>query len=228
MTPLNKTHEQKPMNKNPNTKDEVSPAMTQEDVLRELELLPMWHLRASLAPLAPEAQAVSAAPVSPVPVVPAAVAVPVLPEPDVAEQIVPEQIVLEPVATLAWTQVASTDGVWLFVSLTASLSADEWQLLQNMAKAMRVSLNTAQPMTDPGHALSASPAKMLIAFGAAAAQQLLASQASLPTLRGQLHACHGRTLVVTHALDHLLQQPLDKAQTWHDLRLAMQALADLA
>lgn len=228
MTPLNKTHEQKPMNKNPNTKDEVSPAMTQEDVLRELELLPMWHLRASLAPLAPEAQAVSAAPVSaapvsPVPVVPAAVAVPVLPEPDVAEQ-----IVLEPVATLAWTQVASTDGVWLFVSLTASLSADEWQLLQNMAKAMRVSLNTAQPMTDPGHALSASPAKMLIAFGAAAAQQLLASQASLPTLRGQLHACHGRTLVVTHALDHLLQQPLDKAQTWHDLRLAMQALADLA
>ena len=228
MTPLNKTHEQKPMNKNPNTKDEVSPAMTQEDVLRELELLPMWHLRASLAPLAPEAQAVSAAPVSPVPVVPAAVAVPVLPEPDVAEQIVPEQIVPEPVATLAWTQVASTDGVWLFVSLTASLSADEWQLLQNMAKAMRVSLNTAQPMTDPGHALSASPAKMLIAFGAAAAQQLLASQASLPTLRGQLHACHGRTLVVTHALDHLLQQPLDKAQTWHDLRLAMQALADLA
>ena len=228
MTPFNKTHEQKPMNKNPNTKDEVSPAMTQEDVLRELELLPMWHLRASLAPLAPEAQAVSAAPVSPVPVVPAAVAVPVLPEPDVAEQIVPEQIVLEPVATLAWTQVASTDGVWLFVSLTASLSADEWQLLQNMAKAMRVSLNTAQPMTDPGHALSASPAKMLIAFGAAAAQQLLASQASLPTLRGQLHACHGRTLVVTHALDHLLQQPLDKAQTWHDLRLAMQALADLA
>jgi DNA polymerase len=129
---------------------------------------------------------------------------------------------------LAWTQVASTDGLWLFVSPTASLSADEWQLLQNMAKAMRISLNVAQTMTDLGHAVSASPAKILIAFGAAAAQQLLASQESLPTLRGQLHACHGRTLVATHALDHLLQQPLDKAQTWYDLRLAMQALADLA
>jgi len=212
------------MNKNPNTKDEATPAMTQEDVLRELELLPMWHLRAGLTPLAPEAQIASAAPLSPVPVVPAAhVAAPVLPE-----QAVPESAVLEPVAALAWTQVASTDGLWLFVSLTAGLSADEWQLLQNMAKAMRISLNTPQPMTDPGHALSASSAKMLIAFGAAAAQQLLASQASLPTLRGQLHACHGRTLVATHALDHLLQQPLDKAQTWHDLRLAMQALADLA
>ena len=209
------------MNKNPNTKDQANPAMTQEDVLRELELLPMWHLRAGFAPLAPEVHAASPVPVSPVPVMPAAhVAAPVLPEP----------VVLEPVAAmaLAWTQVASTDGVWLFVSLTASLSADEWQLLQNMAKAMRISLNAAQPMTDPGHALSTSPAKMLIAFGAAAAQQLLASQASLPTLRGQLHACHGRTLVATHALDHLLQQPLDKAQTWHDLRLAMQALADLA
>jgi DNA polymerase len=212
------------MNKNPNTKDEATPAMTQEDVLRELELLPMWHLRAGLTPLAPEAHAAS-----PVPVVPAAhVAAPVLTEQVLPEPVVLEPVIPEPVAALAWTQVASTDGVWLFVSLTASLSADEWQLLQNMAKAMRISLNTVQPMMDPGHALSASSAKMLIAFGAAAAQQLLASQASLPTLRGQLHACHGRTLVATHALDHLLQQPLDKAQTWHDLRLAMQALADLA
>lgn len=202
------------MNKNPNTKDEATPAMTQEDVLRELELLPMWHLRASLTPLAPEAKAVSAVPVSPA----AHVAAPVVPEP----------VLLEPVAALAWTQVASTDGLWLFVSLTASLSADEWQLLQNMAKAMRISLSPPQAMTDPGHALSASSAKMLIAFGEAAAQQLLASQKSLPTLRGQLHACHGRTLVATHALDHLLQQPLDKAQTWHDLRLAMQILADVA
>ncbi len=202
------------MNKNPNTKDEATPAMTQEDVLRELELLPMWHLRASLTPLAPEAKAVSAVPVSPA----THVAAPVLPEP----------VLLEPVAALDWTQVASTDGLWLFVSLTASLSADEWQLLQNMAKAMRISLSPPQAMTDPGHALSASSAKMLIAFGEAAAQQLLASQKSLPTLRSQLHACHGRTLVATHALAHLLQQPLDKAQTWHDLRLAMQTLADVA
>jgi DNA polymerase len=217
------------MNKNPNTKDQATPAMTQEDVLRELELLPMWHLRASLPPLAPAAQAESAVPVSPVPVIPAAhVAPPVLPEQAVPEPVLLEPVLPEPAVALAWTQVASTDGLWLFVSPTASLSADEWQLLQNMAKAMRISLSSPQAMTDPGHALSASPAKMLIAFGAAAAQQLLASQASLPTLRGQLHACHGRTLVATHALDHLLQQPLDKAQTWHDLRLAMQALADLA
>ncbi|CAN4274520.1 hypothetical protein MCEREM3_01385 [Methylophilaceae bacterium] len=202
------------MNKNPNTKDEATPAMTQEDVLRELELLPMWHLRASLTPLAPEAKAVSAVSVSPA----AHVAAPVVPEP----------VLLEPVAALAWTQVASTDGLWMFVSLTASLSADEWQLLQNMAKAMRISLSPPQAMTDPGHTLSASSAKMLIAFGEAAAQQLLASQKSLPTLRGQLHACHGRTLVATHALAHLLQRPLDKAQTWHDLRLAMQTLADVA
>jgi DNA polymerase len=207
------------MNKNPNTKDEATPAMTQEDVLRELELLPMWHLRAGFAPLAPEVVIDDATPVVPA----AHVAAPVLPE-----QAVPESAVLEPVAALAWTQVASTDGLWLFVSLTAGLSADEWQLLQNMAKAMRISLRSPQAMTDPGHALSASSAKMLIAFGEAAVQQLLASQASLPTLRGQLHACHGRTLVATHALDHLLQQPLDKAQTWQDLRLAMQALADLA
>ncbi|CAN4273744.1 hypothetical protein MCECM63_01304 [Methylophilaceae bacterium] len=212
------------MNKNPNTKDQATAAMTQEDVLRELELLPMWHLRASLPPLAPEAQAVSVVPVMPA----AHVAPPVLPEQAVPEPVVEESVLPEPAVALAWIQVASTDGLWLFVTLTASLSADEWQLLQNMAKAMRISLSPPQAMTDPGHALSASSAKMFIAFGAVAAQQLLASQASLPTLRGQLHACHGRTLIATHALDHLLQQSLDKAQTWQDLRLAMQALADLA
>lgn len=198
--------------------------MTQEDVLRELELLPMWHLRASLTPLAPAAQAVSSVPVMPA----AHVAAPVVPEPVVPEPDKAEPVAPEPIEALAWTQVVSTDGAWLFVSHTASLSADAWQLLQNMAKAMRISLSPPQAMTDPGHVLSASSAKMLIAFGEGAAQQLLASQASLPTLRGQLHACHGRTLVATHALDHLLQQPLDKAHTWHDLRLAMQALADLA
>jgi DNA polymerase len=217
------------MNKNPNTKDQATPAMTQEDVLRELELLPMWHLRASLPPLAPAAQAESAVPVSPVPVIPAAHdAAPVLPEQAVPEPVLLEPVLPEPGVAMAWTQVASTDGLWLFVSPTASLSADEWQLLQNMAKAMRISLSPPQAMTDPSHALSASQANMLIAFGEASAQQLLASQASLPTLRGQLHACHGRTLVATYALNHLLQQPLDKAHTWHDLRLAMQALADLA
>jgi len=212
------------MNINPNKKDEATSAMTQEDVLRELELLPMWHLRASLTALAPAAQAVSSVPVMPA----AHVAAPVVPEPVVPEPDKAEPVAPEPIEALAWTQVASTDGAWLFVSHTASLSADEWQLLQNMAKAMRISLSPPQAMTDPGHVLSASPAKMLIAFGEGAAQQLLANQASLPTLRGQLHACHGRTLVATHALDHLLQQPLDKAHTWHDLRLAMQALADLA
>jgi DNA polymerase len=220
------------MNINPNTKDEANSAMTQEDVLRELELLPMWHLRASLTPLAPAAQAVSSVPVMPAahvaaPVVPEPVVLepvvlePVVPEPDKAEPVAPE-----PIVAMAWTQVASTDGAWLFVSHTASLSADEWQLLQNMAKAMRISLSPPQAMTDPGHVLSASPAKMLIVFGETATQRLLASQASLPTLRGQLHSCHGRTLVATHALDHLLRQPLDKAHTWHDLRLAMQALAN--
>ena len=212
------------MNINPNKKDEATSAMTQEDVLRELELLPMWHLRASLTPLAPAAQAVSSVPVMPA----AHIAAPVVPEPVVPEPDKAEPAALEPIASMAWTQVASSDGAWLFVSHTASLSADEWQLLQNMAKAMRISLSPPQAMTDPGHVLSASSAKMFIAFGETAAQQLLASQASLPTLRGQLHACHGRTLVATHALDHLLQQPLDKAHTWHDLRLAMQALADLA
>ncbi len=192
-------------------KDETASAMTREDVLRELELLPVWHLRSGLpttVPVAPEALSSATLPANPSD----SPAAPVLPVPE---------------AVLAWTQVSSEDGACLFILAQAKLTEHEAQLLQNMAKAMRLAVQAPQAIDHPLTALQASQAKIAIAFGEAAAQQLLASNASLPTLRGQLHPCHGLTLVATHDLAHLLAQPLDKAQAWHDLRLAMQALAAL-
>lgn len=195
--------------------------MTREDVLRELELLPVWHLRTALL----QAAVLESAPL------PAAADIEILPEipletlPEtVAEAVTP---VPEMVSPTVWTQLSSEDGLWLLALAQASLTPEESQLLQNMCKAMRMVATAPQPMEDALTAMQASPAKMVIAFGVQAAQQLLASTEGLAALRAQVHDCHGKSLVATHALGHLLLQPLDKAQTWHDLRLAMQALAAL-
>lgn len=197
--------------------------MTREDVLRELELLPVWHLRTAL----PQAAALDPAPL------PAAADIETLPE-TVTEAVIEtgiETMAETPLPVAAsptvWTQLSSEDGLWLLALAQASLTPEESQLLQNMCKAMRIVATAPQPMEDALTAMQASPAKMVIAFGVQAAQQLLASTEGLAALRAQVHDCHGKSLVATHALGHLLLQPLDKAQTWHDLRLAMQALAAL-
>ncbi len=205
--------------------------MTREDVLRELELLPVWHLRTAL----PQAAALDPAPL------PAAADIETLPEIplETLPETVTEAVIETGIETMAetplpvaasptvWTQFSSEDGLWLFALAQASLTPEESQLLQNMCKAMRIVATAPQPMEDALTAMQASPAKMVIAFGVQAAQQLLASTEGLAALRAQVHDCHGKSLVATHALGHLLLQPLDKAQTWHDLRLAMQALAAL-
>ncbi len=211
--------------------------MTREDVLRELELLPVWHLRTALlqAAVLESAPLPAAADIETLPEIP----LETLPE-TVAETLVetaretPLALSSEPITPLpvvpsptVWTQLSSEDGLWLFALAQASLTPEESQLLQNMCKAMRIVVTAPQPMDDILTAMQASPAKMVIAFGVQAAQQLLASTEGLAALRAQVHDCHGKSLVATHALGHLLLQPLDKAQTWHDLRLAMQALAAL-
>ncbi|MBZ4200359.1 MAG: hypothetical protein LAC66_00525 [Methylotenera sp.] len=203
--------------------------MTREDVLRELELLPVWHLRTALP------QAVAPVPdLEPV-AVPAEATIEILPEipPETRTETPlvssPEAVTAVPEIAIpsVWTQLSSEDGLWLFVVAQASLTAEEKQLLQNMCQAMRIVATPPQAMDDALINVQGSLAKMVVVFGEQAAQALLASTESLSTLRAQVHSCHGKSLVATHGLGHLLAQPLDKAQTWHDLRLAMQGLADL-
>lgn len=69
----------------------------------------------------------------------------------------------------------------------------------------------------------ASP-RVIVALGRTAAQSLLATDASLASLRGTVHdyALGGRTipLVVTYHPAYLLRMPQDKAKAWVDLQLA--------
>lgn len=69
--------------------------------------------------------------------------------------------------------------------------------------------------------------KIIIAFGAVAAESLLSSQRTLTELRGQTHNFLGIPVIVTHHPAHLLQHPQDKAQSWSDLCLAVNTMQGL-
>jgi len=71
--------------------------------------------------------------------------------------------------------------------------------------------------------------KLIVAMGRFAAQTLLASDASIASLRGRLHRYAGVPLVVTYHPAYLLRNLPDKAKAWEDLvfaRRTMQSLLD--
>lgn len=62
--------------------------------------------------------------------------------------------------------------------------------------------------------------KLIVALGKTAATSLLGREASLASLRGQLHTFNGIPLVITYHPAYLLRSPTEKAKAWQDLCLA--------
>jgi DNA polymerase len=66
--------------------------------------------------------------------------------------------------------------------------------------------------------------KLIVAMGRFAAQTLLASDATIASLRGTVHRYAGVPLVVTYHPAYLLRNLPDKAKAWADLRFAVRTL----
>ena len=191
--------------------------MTREDMLRELELLPVWTLRSPL----PE----SAEPEIP-PQVESAPAVAVIEEivEAVVEATVIEAALPEP---QVFRHIVSEEGDYLFVLADTPAQADEERLLRNIFMAMKVKTKSPDISANTLDIVSASNAKLVITMGEKAAQSLLQTTEPLENLRGKTHAWQGASLVATYDVVHLLQTSTDKAKAWDDLCLAMQALQDV-
>ncbi len=69
--------------------------------------------------------------------------------------------------------------------------------------------------------------KLILAMGRFAAQTLLATDASIASLRGKLHSYQGVPLVVTYHPAYLLRNLPDKAKAWEDLVFARRTMATL-
>ncbi len=62
--------------------------------------------------------------------------------------------------------------------------------------------------------------RLIVAMGRFAVQTLLATDASIASLRGRLHVYHGVPLIVTYHPAYLLRTPADKSKAWQDLLFA--------
>jgi uracil-DNA glycosylase family 4 len=69
--------------------------------------------------------------------------------------------------------------------------------------------------------------KMIIALGKVAAVNLLGHDASIASLRGQVHAHRGIPLIVTYHPAYLLRTLSDKAKAWEDLCFAADTMRGL-
>ncbi len=69
--------------------------------------------------------------------------------------------------------------------------------------------------------------KLIVAMGRFAAQTLLATDASIASLRGRVHQYAGVPLIVTYHPAYLLRNLPDKAKAWEDLLFARNTIAGL-
>jgi DNA polymerase len=69
--------------------------------------------------------------------------------------------------------------------------------------------------------------KLIVALGKVASDTLLGREATIASLRGQVHAYQGIPLIATYHPAYLLRTPQDKARAWEDLCLAKQTMRDL-
>jgi DNA polymerase len=91
---------------------------------------------------------------------------------------------------------------------------------------------------EPGEALSCEPylhrqidlirPRLIIALGKVAAANLLASDASVASMRGRVHEYRGTPLIVTYHPAYLLRTLADKAKAWEDLCFAVKTMQGLA
>ncbi len=90
---------------------------------------------------------------------------------------------------------------------------------------------------EPGEALACEPylhrqidlirPKLIVALGKVAAANLLASDASVASMRGKVHDYRGTPLIVTYHPAYLLRSLPDKAKAWADLCFAVRTMGGL-
>ena len=170
--------------------------MSREDVLRELELLPVWQLRLPAAPKVEVAQKI------------AEVKTEVKTDVKVAENIQQSQVLAAP--ETSHYVVVSHDNHWVFV-LPQALTGAANALFNNILLALQISKTHTETLSNLDNV------KVIVALGEMVAQQLLSSTDCIEQLRGKGQMLFSATLIVTYHPNDLLQDLALKAKMWDDL-----------
>ncbi|MES2501161.1 MAG: uracil-DNA glycosylase family protein [Pseudomonadota bacterium] len=181
--------------------------MTREDVLRELELLPVWTLRAPILtpPIAEMTQPALAA---------------------TLEEVVIETAVIETqqVITSPAVFITSDDKKWLFV-LPAELTSQAADLFNNILRALHINKTQTSHSQQLAQDIASLNAGVIVAMGEVIAQQLLDTIESIEGLRGKVHLMKGQQVIVTYHPNEILQHLPNKAKTWDDLCSALDVIS---
>lgn len=179
--------------------------MSREDMLRELELLPVWQLRNPTP--AEDEKAVAQEPVA---------------EPELEK---PEAQAVERASASQFRYIVSDGALWGFV-LPQHHSNEAEALLQNMLKAVSVKIAHDVATADVAH-LDQHAVKVIVVMGEEEAKILINTELPLEQLRGKTHQHNDVAVIVTYTPNHLLQNLSDKAKAWEDLCLAKFTIGNL-
>ncbi len=223
-------------------------SLTREDMLRELELLPVWRLSSSFeVPVEATLEIKQEETSSEAKIIQKIEAVTELKvEPQIEVEDVFEARVIESqepdlpdVANMDWAElkqyvVGSGDqnADWVFVS-NAFTEGDAALLLDKMLMAIQLQRSKNVYLTqlsEPDYfkrQIALIQPKLIVAFGEQTAQRLLDSNEPLDALRGKVHQYQGVSIVASYAPSHLLEHTQDKAKAWADLCLARSFVQDV-
>ncbi len=200
-------------------------SLGREELLRELELLPVWRLRTPLAD--------STLPAIELPSVPEAFTeklieqtAPVSPESMIAEAVTELMVESEPAPvgeipenTQAEPAAPVIQSPWLLLSPQTDDAAQ--QLLENIVRALKLSPEELHVYHQPVKVAQVQ-SRFAILFGLEAANTFLGTNhTDLASIRGQMLTHAEMRYVITHHPDAMLANPLLKKEVWHDLCLLL-------
>ena len=178
-------------------------SLSREDILRELELLPVWRLRAPLAGEGACATTPLAQPVIQI---------------KKADEVIAQATSSASQATNNHILICSSDKKWAFIMpARPDLSASQAALFNNILQALKIEKTNQTALVSTADI----EAKVIIALGETLAQALLNTHDSLEQLRGKPHLLHNIPLIVTYHPNDCLQHLPNKAKTWDDLCVAL-------
>lgn len=195
--------------------------MNRDDVLRELELLPAWKLRAPVeAMLATEIENVKVEKLEAAQVA-------------TADAEKPSSAV-----AIQYDITISQDKHWAFV---CDLNLSEGPIDTGLQGMLFNNILHALSIEKPSKMQAKSivdiqtktiDTKIIVAMGESVVQALLNTQDALENLRGKLHPSSNSKdsnayIIATYDVAHLLNYPADKAEVWQDLCLARTHLQNL-
>lgn len=200
-------------------------SLGREDVLRELELLPVWRLRTPLAD--------SALPAIELPSAPEASTkerieqtVTVLPESVIAEPVTEMMVESEPAPIMEIPENTRPEPAaplvqspWLLLSPQTDDSAQ--QLLENIVRALKLTSEELHISRQPLKVAQVQ-SQFAILFGLDTANTFLGTNhTDIASIRGQILTHAEMRYVITHHPDAMLANPLLKKEVWHDLCLLL-------